>query len=98
MQGLHAGGGTLEDPYLRIHASNGVLLSENDDISLGVNRDSQVTFTANATGTFYIEAGSFVDSYTGTYTVSVQSANDLNFLVGTPGPDFLNGGYPATRP
>src|SRR4051794_27514905 len=56
---------------LRLHNSSGALVAENDDIDLGVNRDSQLTFTPNATGTYYLEAGSFVDSYTGTYKVSV---------------------------
>jgi len=54
--GQQGGGGTLEDPYLRVHNSAGTLLTENDDIVLGTNRDSQLTFTATATGTFYLEA------------------------------------------
>ena len=39
LQGEHAGGGTLEDPYLRVHTASGTLLTENDDIVLGTNRN-----------------------------------------------------------
>jgi Ca2+-binding RTX toxin-like protein len=63
---------TLEDPYLRIRSSNGTLLYENDDISSGVNRDSLIGFTANYTGTYYIDVGAWDENYTGTYTVSVS--------------------------
>ena len=41
---------TLEDSYLRIHNSAGTLLYENDDIVSGVNRDSQLSFTASTAG------------------------------------------------
>jgi hypothetical protein len=74
LQGLQAGGGTLEDPYLRVHSSNGTLVAENDDIVLGINRDSQLTFTATTTGTYYLEAGAFNEEYTGTYKLSVNGA------------------------
>src|SRR5947199_12562 len=73
LQGLQAGGGTLEDPYLRLHDSTGAVLAENDDIVSGTNRDSQVTFTASASGTYYLDAGSFNNSYTGTYKLGVTS-------------------------
>jgi hypothetical protein len=71
LQGLHAGGGTLVDPYLRLHDSTGLLLASNDDIVQGVNRDSQLAFTASASGTYYLEAGGFDDQYLGTYTVRI---------------------------
>src|SRR5207248_291570 len=71
LQGQHAGAGTLEDPYLRVHNSTGALLAENDDIVLGTNRDSQLTFQVAVTGTYYLEAGAFDDNYVGTYRVSV---------------------------
>jgi hypothetical protein len=74
LQGLHSGGGTLEDPYLRLHDSTGILLAQNDDIVQGVNRDSQLAFTATTSGTYYLEAGAFNDQYTGTYTVSIVAA------------------------
>jgi len=64
---------TLDDSYLRVRNSAGTLLYENDDIVLGVNRDSQLSFTATTTGTYYIDVGSYNDSYTGTYQVSVTT-------------------------
>ena len=73
---------TLEDPYLRIFDSNGNLLFQNDDISSGSNRDSLLAFTANYTGTYYIdvaawepEPGQVPPGYTGTgtYTLSVST-------------------------
>jgi hypothetical protein len=73
LQGQHGGAGTLDDPYLRLHDSSGALLAENDDIELGVNRDSQLIFTASTSATYYLEAGGFNDSLTGTYTVLVSS-------------------------
>ena len=65
-------GTTLEDPYVYIRNSAGALLYENDDINPGVIRDSKVSFTATTTGTYYIDVGSFDESYTGNYTVSVS--------------------------
>ncbi|MGH1330024.1 MAG: M10 family metallopeptidase C-terminal domain-containing protein [Paracoccaceae bacterium] len=63
-------GQTLADPYLRVYDSNGRLVDSNDDISLGVNVDSRLTFLAGETGSYYISAGSYDDSYTGTYSMS----------------------------
>lgn len=62
---------TLEDPYLRIRDAAGNIIYENDDISLGVNRDSLLSFTATYTGTYYLDVGSWNDSYTGTYELGV---------------------------
>ena len=75
LQGQHAGGGTLEDPYVRLHDSSGALLAENDDIVQGVNRDSKLSYTPSAPGQYYIEAGAFADSYVGTYTVRVTGGS-----------------------
>lgn len=67
-------GGTLSDPYLRLYDDNGGFVGENDDIVFGVNLESQITFTASTTGTYYIAAGAFDDFYTGTYQIAVQTA------------------------
>ena len=61
LQGQQGNVGTLEDPYLRLHSSTGATLGENDDISAGVQRDSQFGFTPTSTGTYHIEAGSYND-------------------------------------
>ena len=65
-------GTTLEDSYVYIRNAAGTVLYENDDINPGVIRDSKVSFTATTTGTYYIDVGSFEDSYIGDYTVSVS--------------------------
>jgi hypothetical protein len=102
LQGLHAGAGTLEDPYLRIHNSSGTLVAENDDIDLGINRDSHLTFQATTTGTYYIEAGAFDDNYTGTYRASINSVgagsvsiDDVSITEGNFGTKFAT--FTATR-
>ena len=64
---------TLEDPYLYIRDSSGNLLFENDDINLGVNRDSQLSFTANYTGTYFIDVGAWDEGYVGDYQVVVNT-------------------------
>jgi Ca2+-binding RTX toxin-like protein len=66
-------GVTLEDPYLYIRNSVGTVLFENDDISSGVIRDSQIAFSANYTGVYYIDVGAFEDSYAGTFQVVVST-------------------------
>lgn len=63
-------GQTLSDPYMRIYDANGRLVDSNDDITLGVNVDSRLIFLAGDTGSYYISAGAYDDSYTGTYTVT----------------------------
>ena len=74
VNGLSSGGGlTLEDPYVYIRGQNGNLLYEDDDIIDGVNRDSSVSFTANTTGTYYIDVGAWNEAYAGTYKVSVST-------------------------
>ena len=52
-------GTTLEDPYLYIRNSAGQLLFENDDRISGVDRDSQVSFTAPSSGTYYIDVAAW---------------------------------------
>src|SRR6185312_687974 len=90
LQGQHAGGGTLEDPYLRLHDSTGLLLAQNDDIVDGINRDSQLSFTAQTSGTYYLEAGAFDDSYTGSYKLGVTGT--------APADDFASSFIDTTHP
>ncbi len=71
LQGQHGGGYTLDDPLLRVYSSTGVQLAENDDVAVGVNSDSALTFSAPNTALYYIDAGAFGDASTGTYKLSV---------------------------
>lgn len=63
---------TLEDPFLNLRNSSGTVIASNDDITDGENRNSLITFTPTASGTYYIDVGAYGDSYQGSYQVSVQ--------------------------
>lgn len=58
--------GTLDDPQLELRDSSGNLITSDNDS--GTGRDSQITYTATASGTFYLVA-SETGNGTGTYTV-----------------------------
>ena len=73
--GQYGGGGMLADPFLRVHETSGTLVASNDDVVDGSNLDSAVSFTATASGTYYVEAGAFADGYTGTYHVGVHQTS-----------------------
>jgi len=60
----------LTDPYLRLRDSSGNVISENDDAD-GYN--SMIAFEAPTSGTYYIQAGSYLDSLEGDYTISARS-------------------------
>jgi hypothetical protein len=62
----------LVDPLLNIYDSSGQLILTDDDIKDGVNRNSELTITPAASGTYYIDVGGFNNTYTGSYQVSVQ--------------------------
>lgn len=94
--GHTGGGGTLADPFLRLHDASGILLASNDDITNGANPDSRIVFTAPQSGTFYVEAGAFSDGYAGTYTVAVGPSGSQavagQVLTGMVGANTLIGG------
>ena len=71
------------DTYLRVYDSQGTLVSENDDN--GGTLDSSVTFDAPG-GTYYLQAGSYVDAGTGAYSVNVVFTADDNTNPGFPNP------------
>lgn len=76
---LTASGGTaLTDPFLRLYDGSGTLIDSNDDGGGGFN--SRIVFTATTTGTYFIDAGGFDDSVTGSYTISAE--------IYTPPPTF----------
>lgn len=63
---------TLHDPYLYIRDSSGTLLFQDDDISSGVDLNSEIAFNPGYSGTYYIDVGAYADAGSGTYQVSVQ--------------------------
>ena len=72
-------GNPLADPCLRLRDSNGNVILQNDDANgLG----SIISFEAPTTGTYYLQASSYLDSYTGDYTLSVRetpTSPDITF-------------------
>lgn len=63
--------GTLSDPFLYgLYDSTGLLIDNTLDDDSGSGTNSQLEFTAPASGTYYIAAGAF-SGYTGTYQLSV---------------------------
>ena len=68
LEGSPTRAGTLSDPYLRLHDSTGVQIRANDDGGTGFN--SRLTFTQSTSGVYYLSAGGFNDSRTGTYRLS----------------------------
>ena len=79
LKGHDTDDGELSDPYLRgIHDADGKRIPDTKDDDGGVLRNSQLTFTATESGTYYIAAGAF--SGRGTYTLEVtdNSPPDVN--------------------
>ena len=75
LTGRASGGGTLPDPLLTLHNASGDVLATNDDIIDGKNPDSRIVFTAPTGGTYYVDAGAFVDGYAGSYRVSISQTS-----------------------
>jgi serralysin len=72
------GTNNVVDPYLRLYSTNGsTLLASDDDGLEGSN--SIVTYTAGTSGTYYIDAASYNDSYAGQYDISVTAGTRASF-------------------
>jgi Ca2+-binding RTX toxin-like protein len=94
--GQRGGGGTLADPFLQLHDAAGNVVASNDDIVDGSNPDSRLVFATSTGGTFYVDAGGFVDGFTGSYRVAVSQSSTATtgsgggqVLVGAAGGDTL---------
>lgn len=61
------------DPYLILHNPDGQQVAANDDITFGVNLNSEISqYTLQSSGTYTIIATSYRQSGTFPYTVSLQ--------------------------
>ena len=98
LRGSPTDDGTLSDPRLYgIHDAAGNLLSGTTNDDWGGTYNSQVTFTASASGTYYIAAGAY-GSNRGTYELEVTDksaaddtragATDLGDITELVGPRF----------
>ena len=68
---INLNGISLSDPILTIRDSRGSFLVENDDINPNVNLNSQLQFTPNASGTYFLDVRGF-RSLTGSYQLQVE--------------------------
>ena len=75
---------SIGDPYLKLYDSSQQVISENDDGAGGL--DSRIVFSPDQSGTYYLDAGAYDDSFTGSYLLSTEE------LPSTPaGYDYTNG-------
>jgi serralysin len=70
--GLASAEGTLEDPYLELLTSTGSLLDFDDDSGPG-DLESQIVFTAETSGTYFLAASDALETETGSYTIVATS-------------------------
>jgi hypothetical protein len=78
--GASGGGGTLpsgvgRQPYLRLFDTNGLYLTA--VYNGGTGGDPKLSFTAAATGTYYVSASDLYDTGTGTYTLKATSQGGI---------------------
>ena len=69
LRGAPSALGTLTDPIVTILDSNGSQIAQNDDGGTGF--ESSLTFAPSTSGDFFIEAGAFSSSLTGTYQLDL---------------------------
>ncbi|WP_308218638.1 M10 family metallopeptidase C-terminal domain-containing protein [Ciceribacter sp. RN22] len=80
----------LADPYLTLRSAGGTVIGTDDDG--GPDLNSTITFTATATGTYYIDAGAYTASgLTGQYGISVTAGNLAHY-------DYMMGAGNLVRP
>jgi Ca2+-binding RTX toxin-like protein len=87
LTGQDGAGGTLDDPVLTLHDASGAVVSTNDDAPFG-GVDSRLIVHSATTATYYVEASSYGDYTTGTYTLNLQAGA----TVATAGNDVFVGG------
>ena len=80
--GSGGAGVELDDTYIRLYDASGTLIAENDDITLGVNTDSRLGFTATTSGTYYVSVGAWEPdsgaTLSGQYTLQVRHTDPLS--------------------
>ena len=91
LKGSSSGRGTLPDPYLRgVHDENGNLIAHTGNDDGGHLFDSRVRFTPTSAGDYFVNAGSFWESTTGTYELSVADVTGQPLPAG-PADDYAAG-------
>ncbi|HYD31951.1 MAG TPA: PPC domain-containing protein, partial [Azospirillaceae bacterium] len=86
LRGAPSGGGTLGDPLIPgVYDADGNALSGTDNDDSAASRDSQVTFTVETDGTYFLAAGAY-GSNAGTYTLELAAGEGEG--AGNAGDDF----------
>ena len=87
-----SGGTPVGDTYLELlNASGTILVQDDDGGATGLN--SAITFTATASGTYYLNARSYNNSYTGGYTLTTAVAPPPTVFTHDQIADQLTHGY-----
>lgn len=73
LRGAPSGAGTIADPLLSVHDQGGGVVALNDDGGIGL--ESQLFFTPDVSGDYYLSAGSFRTSDLGFYELSIIALN-----------------------
>lgn len=82
--------GALSDPYLRLRDASGNVVKLDDDGGAGLN--SLLTWTASATGQYYLDVGAFADSGSGGYRLSISESTISKYSLDQIA-SFLTEGY-----
>jgi hypothetical protein len=69
LNGADFGSGALADPYLELRSGFGAIILREDDDS-GGGHNSQLTFTAPTSGTYFANARAYIDAGSGGYRLS----------------------------
>ncbi|MEL6450263.1 MAG: M10 family metallopeptidase C-terminal domain-containing protein [Pseudomonadota bacterium] len=89
--GSYSNTGTLLDTDLWLYDASGNLI-EYDDLD-GPSFDAQITYTPTSTGTFFIAAGSYYTTASGTYQLDVAAVQPPAPATVNELADFLTDGY-----
>ena len=82
LEGSPTGRGTLSDTYLYLYNAVGNFITSDDDTGVGYN--SQITYRATTSGSFFLGAGAYADGLTGTYRLSATLRDDYANDASTP--------------
>ncbi len=91
MQGSPSGSGTLSDPYLVLRNGSGASVASNDDGGYGF--ESRLDYTAQTTGTYYIDAQAYSYTQQGSYVISMSGAEPPEVGTVDEMATFLLSGY-----
>jgi serralysin len=76
---IGTGTNSLRNTFLALRNSAGTIIATDDDGGPGYS--SRITFTASASGTYYLDAGAVYDGLTGQYGISASTGTKPNFDV-----------------